>query len=220
MSDYLLNYYDRIKANGETIGDAQFNATAQFIESTFPDSPFYTIAKINNEDVGVRIVDLPPITRGNLSLQHTRKIMQFKPSANYDIGTVAVVDGENWLLTDFNGNKLYPQARIDRCNSSITINTPTEQVIGENPYTHEPIIDLVAGTDVIYPCVVEQALTNETLGQAINLDRDTVLVTLPYFDFKENNFEVFGEKYAVKSIDKTRSINGKGLLKLLGERSV
>lgn len=220
MSDYLLDYLSRINASGNTIGESQFNSTAKYIESAFSDSPFYKVVKVNGQDVGVRITDLPPIIRGNMTLQFTRKIMQLKPSTVFNTGTIVVINGENWLISDFNNNNLYPQARIDRCNSSIVINTPTEKVVGENPYTHEPIIEMVAGTDIIYPCVVEKALTNESLNQPINLDRDTVLVTLPFFDFKEKEFEVVGEKYVVKSVDRTKSMNGKGLLIVLGERSV
>jgi hypothetical protein len=215
-----MDYISRINASGNTIGESNLNSTAKFIESHFADDPSYVVVKINGEDVGVRITELSPVIRGNMSLQFTRKIMQLKPLTVFDIGTIVIINGENWLISDFNDNRLYPQARIDKCNSSIVINTPTENVVGENPYTHEPIIEMIAGTDIVYPCIVVKILTNESLNQPINIDRDTVLVTLPFFDFKEKEIEVYGEKYAVKSVDKTKSMNGKGLLIILGERGV
>lgn len=134
-------------------------------------------------------------------------------------GSLVVLDNQNWLVTTYPlDNTVYKKAVMTLCNETLVLTgESTETLIGHDPKTGQPVFDYQDGTTLEYPCIVTKTMVNEDLNLPINIVRDLIKVTLPYFNFKEETIELYDEKYQVKSIDKTKVINGVGIMTILGE---
>lgn len=206
MKDYS-NYHDiDIKAKLEHDGNLIFESS---------------LNGVSGKDILINDVS----TRGIITSKFNSDDGQIKyiMGRNEELFRGSVVDYENmkWLVTSiphFNG--VYKKAEITICNNTLVIkDEPTEVLVGSNPHTGQPVYEYQDGAPISYPCIVTKLMENEQLkNKPININGDTINVTLPYFEFKESQIELYGEKYQVKSIDKTKVINGIGLLTILGER--
>lgn len=226
MSSYLDKHKAKLNITGITIGEAQFNSTANFINSTFKDSPFYKIVKINGADVEVRVSDVTSTVRGsNIEpVRFSSKYLHFRPYVKVNIGDSVDYDGREWLITDFQINDLYPTAKMGQCNNTLTYQIGVTKVktgvdaMNRPVYTDTPIYDTK-------PCIIDTRIDGVTLNQPINLPAGQISITLQYDTnsklIKENDeLALYERKYKVIGIDFSHLINNVGLITVVAERIV
>ncbi len=211
---YLDAYITRLNANGSNSSDGIIQASKRTVGNSFDNSLFSSTVLIDNVDYEVIVTQ---------EKQSEDKKILLKPDTKVNIGAVVKMNELNYLVIDFLGdgiNEIYPTATLKVCNESLLLSgEPEETQVGIDPNTGQPVFDYTDGLPISYPCIVTMTMGNENLkNQPININGDTILVTLPYFDFKESQIELYDETYQVKSIDKTKVINGVGLLTILGEK--
>lgn len=229
---YLDDYMARINATGNTIKDSQFNSTSKFIESTFADSPFYTVAKWNGNDLEVRLLDVNSITRSNqvMPVQYDIKFALFKPSVVLDLGEIIEITNEDnsvtsWMVVDFTSeNKLFPKAKIQICNFELQVKTgETKTLLGQDDFKR-PVYD-IQPTYVTMQSILKNTIGNIMLNSEINLPSERMLITIKYDDtaklVKENDtFDIYGREYKVVGVDFSNVFNDKGIITLTTERVV
>ncbi|AZV43723.1 hypothetical protein BAOM_3114 [Peribacillus asahii] len=211
---YLDIYKTRLQASGDNSTDGIVFSSKHTVKNNFSNSLFSELVLINDDEYEAII------TQGEKS---NDKQLLLKPDVKINIGSVVKIKESNYLVFDFLGdgiNEIYPTATLKLCNNSLTVKgEPTETQVGTNPYTGEPVYEYQDGVPTTYPCIVTMQLENENLeNQPIRINNDVVQVTLPYFDFKETQIELYENIYQVKTVDKTKVINGVGLLTVLGEK--
>lgn len=135
-------------------------------------------------------------------------------------GDIISYKGQDWLVTDYvDDNKMYQTAKMHLCNASILISSGEKVPIGWDDFNN-PIYGDDEDTAEEIKCIAEKTMVYEGMDNPINLDEDKIKITLSYFPITADEFQLYGENYVIKSIDKTKSINEKGLLILLGQRKV
>lgn len=228
MSDYLLNYMSRINASGKTIAESQFNTTANFIESTFADSPFYRVVKVNGVDMGIQLQDISAITRSSAIalVQYMLKFMLLKPNNLVNIGdTVEMDDGTHWIVTDYVGeNPLFPKAKIELCNYLLKVKTGETKTLVGYDNLKRPVYSTVP-SDVEVHVVIRNPIAISNLNQAINLPNDSMFISMKYDDtaklIKENDeFDIYNKQYKITGLDFTTINYGVGVITFLAERVV
>lgn len=117
---YFDNYKKRLGSSGNTESDAIKNASADFINNSFADSPTYKIVKIEDVDTEARVITGKDSSNMNLLL---------KPYKSIAIGSNVVIDGNNWIALDVIEKILYPKALIRRCNESLKWLDESESLI-------------------------------------------------------------------------------------------
>jgi hypothetical protein len=230
---YLDDYMARINATGNTIKDSQFHSTSKFIESTFADSPFYTVAKWNGEDLEVRLMDVNSITRSNqmMPVQFDIKFALFKPNIVMNLGEIIEIPNEDqtvytsWMVVDFTSeNKLFPKAKIQICNFTLKVKTgETKTLLGQDDFKR-PVYDTQA-TYVDMQAILKNTIGNIPLNAEINLPSERMFITVKYDDnaklIKENDtFDMYNREYKVVGIDFSNVFNDKGIITLTTERVV
>lgn len=227
MSDYLLNYISRINASGKTIAESQFNTTSNFINATFADSPFYKVVKYNGSDLEIRLLDINSVTRSSAIqlIQYQLKFIQLRPNISLNIGSMIVMDGIQWMVTDYmSENILFPKAKIEQCNYLLTVITgETKTLVGYDSlrrpvYNSAPIINKV-------DCIIRNSVPNVNLNQNINLPNDSMYISMEYHSTAQSiklndEFEIYNNQYKVIGIDYTSINYGIGVVTFITERVV
>lgn len=100
-------YKKRLKKANQS--DALLYNSIKQVNNSFDNSPnFYNIT-INGLDYDVHIN----------SLKGEKKELLLRPDTTLQKGSIADIHGENWIVTEFKPNKIYPKAVIDFCNQSL-----------------------------------------------------------------------------------------------------
>lgn len=136
-------------------------------------------------------------------------------------GNLIDYQSQKWLITSLpSDNDVYRKAIITVCNATALIQTEaTGELVdtGRKDMFDEPIYEEREAETLILPCIAETTIINESRNEAINLPEDRILITIPFQDFRYDQFEVYGKQYTVKGVDRTGSIDGVGVIKILGE---
>ena len=126
-----------------------------------------------------------------------------------------------YLVLDFvDDNKMHQSTEIRVCNEIAKFEFKTIETIVDRDSKGRPIYEYIDQPPLLLPAIVEKTNVVESLNESINIDEDRVKVTISYRDLDTAEyFKVYNEKFKIVSRDKTKSINGVGLLILIGERS-
>jgi hypothetical protein len=146
-------------------------------------------------------------------------------------GNLLNVNGEDWLIVSYpEDNKVYRKAEIKLCNSTFPIQTDKTSVLMRDAEGN-PITDRfgkpqykVTETVVTTPCIVTSRYAFSDSNEQITLPEGKMELMLKSqkSDYLVNGFEfeMYGEKYKILNIDRTKVINDKGILTLSCERQV
>jgi hypothetical protein len=221
--DKHLAYRDK---DGTTLAEQQFNATANNTIASFADSPFYKIAIINGQQVGVRLQDITAITRGNTieTLQYSMKYMQLLPNTVINIGDIVQIDDDQfWIVTDsVSDNSLFPKVKIMMCNYLLTVKTGGTKTLKGHDSLNRPVYHIQDITDDVH-ALVRGYLSGNTLNQPINSPTDRLYITIKYDDtakaIKDNDIlNLYDNDYKVIGIDFSNVVNTVGCISIMADR--
>lgn len=212
--DYFDAYKKRLsleKGNKQAI-----DSSIQHLNRNFSDTLFADSVSVDGQLTEVIV------TQGKNS--HSKSIL-FKPNVKINVGSLVVINSKNYLTMDFQGegiHEVYPTAYVQLCNTEITVNTntPPPPPIGYDDYNnpiYPPDYNPNAPSTPI-PCIAEKGNIVEGAKGSIVFDEDKIKVTISNQEFTATEFTVYGEVYVVKSIDRTKVINNKGILTIFGQR--
>lgn len=207
--DYFDIYKKRVSGKNNVIDN-----TKTVLDRAFSSSPFLEEVSINGT------VYEAVITQGNDS---NEKNMLLAHSNLIDIGSLVIINDKPYLVTDFQGEgiySIYPNASLELCNETVTIEFKSKESLVGHDSKGRPIYEYIDLPPLLLPAIVEKTNVVESLNDSINIDEDRVKVTVSYRDLDNvDYFRVYNERFTIVSTDKTKSINGVGLLILIGERS-
>lgn len=201
--DYLSGYEN---------DEFALNATAAFKE-ILDNSPESYIVYLNDNPIQVII-------------QTTQNIEQRKMLSEigtFKRGDIIIFKGNKWLVVDFvDDNKMYDSTNIRLCNGEFSINgelPPPELDQFGRPIYNENTNDIPPLT---YSCVVDKAIAYGSLdlNNPVNIADYKIKLTFPYISINFNEFKIYGETYLIRDIDRTKSLNGAGIISITGERTV
>ena len=135
-------------------------------------------------------------------------------------GSLVTKEDGQWLVTNLpTNNGIYDKGILELCNAELNIQLKAvKTIIGYDP-KGRPIYEYI-DQPLNLPAIAVKTNVVENINDAINIDEDRVKVTISYQDLDAvEYFRVYDELYRIISRDKTKSINGVGLLILIGERS-
>lgn len=139
-------------------------------------------------------------------------------------GSLINYDNEYWLVTTIpNNNGVFKKGEIQLCNSTFPIQTDKTSILltdeQGNPilniYGDEQFI-ISGGEPINIPCIVETSYSTKDNNIQLPLPDNSIKVIIQYNNspkLKLNyEFEMYGEKYTIVHIDRSKVINGIGLL--------
>lgn len=141
-------------------------------------------------------------------------------------GNYVSFDNQTWLVTTKpEDNGAFRKAIAELCSSCYYLKeNDKKELVGIDKWG-APIYDIVEGQVVelpVVPRILNTTSTQVDVNQPINLLDGNILVTMPYREsdkLKHNElFTMYGEKYRIIRIDPSESINGIGLLRIVGDR--
>ena len=207
--DYFDTYKKRVSGNGNVVGN-----TKTVLDGAFASSPFLEEVVINGAVYKAVITQGKDSDEKNILLPHSNLI---------DIGSLVIINDKQYLVTDFQGEgiySIYPNASVELCNETVKIEFKTKEKLIGHDSKGRPIYDYIDLPPLQLPAIVEKTNVVESMNDAINIDEDRVKVTVSYRDIDSvDYFRVGDERFNIVSTDKTKSIDGVGLLILIGERS-
>lgn len=137
-----------------------------------------------------------------------------------DIGDVILLNNKNWIVTSYPiEGEGYSKAYIKRCNADFPIKTSTVKVQTGKDWRNFPIYTEQAQYTNI-PCIVDTRIyEKDSDEQPINLPHGQLRITMPYNSNSklikiDMNFDMYGDKYKVVSIDRNHIISERGILVL------
>lgn len=204
---YFDRYKERIKANGNTVADVYANNTDQLVNEVFSNSPNYKVINLAGVLTETRVLD------GDTSF---KKTLVVKPGTVIRRGSYAIVNGQNWLVFDYQIGSLFPKADIRICNGMLTIQTGVTKTVTSTDSLGRPITKDTP-TYTSWYCVID-GRTNPTsdLNEPINMPDNTILLTIPYTDNQyvaiNTEFDLWGSRYKIANIDKSKVVGNEGLL--------
>lgn len=199
---YFDDYKKRLQIDGGSVAGALSQSSINLINSSFEDSPYYFIIKVNNIDVGARVLQ---------TKQSNAREVLFKPGVVYSKGDYVAYDNATWLMVEFNTDGIYPKAAIQRCNESLKW-----QVVSGNTITTKEYKCFVTTSTTAYPFdlyyqknPVQMILPTGEVNAFIQLNADTLTIT------EQQRFIIGGKAFEVVGIDNISDVfNGIGLLKV------
>lgn len=211
---YLDDYRSRINVQGSTVAEGFANQSKHIINSSFENSPSYYIVQINDQDVGVRLIDEDT---------SSKKSVLFRPDTLSNIGDLIFHKNHNWILTDFIDNDIFPKGSLEKCNYSLSINPPPTKTLKGHDSVGRPVYEETNGTPLLLPCIVETSFYHkDDKDTPIILPKGNIRVTLSYLDNSElkigQTITVYNEKYKIVGVDLTSVINNIGIIKLNAEK--
>lgn len=227
-----MSYWDKHLAYGQQEGmstaEQHKNSTTQFINENFKDSPFYRVVKVNGIDTEVRINDVTSISRGrNIDpVRYVGKYLLFRPNTKVNVGDIVELDNLSWLITDYQLNDIYPNAKISQCNNTLKYKIGTSKVQTGKDALGRPVYSTIdTYVDPPQPCIINTQIQSVGLNNQIDLPKERLIITLTYNDNSKtiqinDEFMVNGSQYKVTHFDFTHVVNGIGLLDIYADRFV
>jgi hypothetical protein len=211
---YLYTYRSRLNAYGVSSQDSTMTDSKSILDDSIDSSPLKSTIQINGIDVNVLI------TQGKNA---NYKNVVFKSGADYVTGEIAVMDGDNWLLTEIKPNLIHKTAVAQLCNSTLTIPGDTTKTQTGTDWRDAPVYDETTTSPTLLPCIAESKvyLSQGENQEPINLPNGRILVTIPYTDnskVKLNfEFEMYGHKFITVHVDRSQIINNAGIIQLTAD---
>ena len=207
--DYFDTYKKRVSSKSNVVSN-----TKTVLDKAFTTSPFLEEVVINGATYEAIITQGRESNEKNILLPHSNLI---------DIGSLVFINDKQYLVTDFQGEgiySIYPNASVELCNETVKIEFKSKEKLIGHDSKGRPIYEYIDLPPLLLPAVVEKTNVVESMNDAINIDEDRVKVTVSYRDISSvDYFRVGDERFTIVSTDKTKSIDGVGLLILIGERS-
>lgn len=214
---YLDTYRNRLQsALGNSTRPSVFSSK-NTIKNNFSNSLFSEKVLINNVEHEVIPTQLEKST--------DKKILMM-PDVKINIGEVVRMNNLNYLVTDFLGegiNEIYPTATMKLCNSTFPIQTDETSILLTDDEGN-PILDIyndeqfiaIGGEPIDVPCIVETSYSTKDDNVQLPLPDNSIKVTIQYNNSScialNYEFEMYDETYKISHIDKSKVINGVGLL--------
>lgn len=211
-----MSYFDQyVNRVGVNLSEDIKNNTLDIIHFQFEQSPTYKEILINGANVGARVID---------EEKTDEKTLLFKPPFTVTMGSVAELSDGKWILVETFNDEVFPKAKIKQANQILPLTgLQTETQIGTDEFGR-PINEYVPTSPTLLPCIVESSIYQPKEDSVITLPNGKILVTIPYTihdDISDNKeFELYGEKYKIVGIDRTKSVNEVGLMILHCERVI
>jgi hypothetical protein len=214
-SDYLNEYRSRMSKI------SLVEHTKQEFVKKFIGNPNYKVITIN----GTQYETL--YSQGKTS---NEKSLLFVPNTKIDIGSVVELNGNSYLIMDFQGegiNQIYPSATLKLCNSTYPIKSVKTKVLKLDsqgkPVTDkfgDPVYIYTDGAITSLPCIVESSIIAADENKQLPLPQGQLRVTMSYRDDVKVNdtFPMYNNTYKIRGIDYTKVINGKGIMVLAVEQ--
>lgn len=224
---YLDDYQARLNVTGNSIAQAQINATELSINAAFNDSPWYKLVKVDGVEKDAQIQDMQSVVRSNtlMTILETNKFLLLKYGESANLGSIVEFDNYTYIVTDMIiDNPIFPKGKIEQCNTTIDIVTSSTTTSNGTDSLGRPIPTTTNVTTTL-PCLFVGGLSSVTLNKELNQPVDRVKITVQYNDtsklIKENDVYTFYDNtYKVKSIDYTNIYNGVGMISLIADRDV
>ncbi len=211
---YFEKYRSRLLSYGVEGVEQKRNIAKKILEKDIKNSPSYYEVTLNQSTVQIstRIITNSKDNRKTLlSLEKAVK------------GDVVNWDSQKWLIlsSDFVG-EIYYKSTIELCNNTLHIKTSETKTqtgidsMGRPVYTITPVYS-------DFPCIVSSSKSaGYDSNQTINLPSGQLFITIPYTEaIKEGmEFTMYQQKYKVKNVDYSESMNQVGLVTLTVERFV
>ena len=99
-----------MKAYGHSDSDSIKNSTFHIANSLFEEAPNFTYVKINNEEIGVRVLD---------GKDTYERYLLLRPESALDVGTILTYKEELWLVFNTIGEMFSPKSRVQLCNDTL-----------------------------------------------------------------------------------------------------
>ncbi|MCP1159441.1 hypothetical protein [Bacillus infantis] len=207
--DFKERYLTRLNNTVSNLDKSKYGLSMKF-----ETSPSYKLVKVNGIDTDSIVYT---------DSQYDEQTIIFKPDSIVDIGSVVEFNEKQYLLISFFESDLTPKGELKLCNSALPIQSgKTRVLIGHHPRTGEPIYDWVEGEEKLVPCVTETKYSIREDNDKIPIPDGTMLVTMQYQESLpiQHNFEfsMYDERYKVLNVDKTKVLNGKGIIVITAER--
>jgi hypothetical protein len=209
---YLDKYRSRLNAYGISSQDSTMTDSKSILDDSIDSSPLKSTIQINGIDVNVLI------TQGKNA---NYKDVVFKSGADYVTGEIAVMGGDNWLLTEIKPNLIHKTAVVQLCNSTLTIPGDTTKTQTGTDSMGRPIYSETTSPSTSLPCIAESKVYMSQDQEPINLPNGRLLVTIPFTNngkIKLNfEFDMYGNRYKVSHLDRSRVIGTVGILQLTAD---
>jgi hypothetical protein len=199
---YIDDYKARINRTGGNIaGSLQLNVT-NFINNSFKDSPFYMSIPIDGTMTDVRIVsddDKDP----------DKKTLLFRPQTVKNRGSIAVIDGYNWMIMDFFDNPMFPKASIYRCNEVLKWKDKSGNI-----HQYPCIVKILSDREIDLKSDKMFEMPYNKFVVNVQYNQDSINIILAQrFIFKQSTYKVVGKD------DSTKVINGNGYISFVLEQT-
>ncbi len=215
MNEYEL-YKTRHELKGTNSTDAIKNRTKTVFNGKFESSPsFYKVLVDGIETDAI-------VNQGKLS---NFKSLMFRPDTSVNKGDIVTYENKDYLIIDFDTNKVYPTAKLELCNYSLEYATEgsTDYLKDENgEYVldddYRPIPITIEGEPISIPCIVRTSTYKLSDTEQILIPDNTLQVSMQYDTgklFKINDVKSFwDDEYKVSFADMSQvdTVNGVGIV--------
>jgi hypothetical protein len=217
--DYLEFYKRKVENTGGSETKSMMDASKRFVSRYFKEYPDTQTIQITDFSYTAHDV-LVRVTEGKT---YKEKRLILYPDTHFDIGCLVDYNNEKWLITDKYENQISDSLKIELCNGEIVFQTPPTRIpIGTTPWGEEEYQE-IPGSTITIPCII-QSVRELYDG---NYEQINVVDTRIALKIQNQNneyisvgieFEIFNTKYRIYGIDKSQTINDKGVLIILAEK--
>lgn len=210
---WLDNYSARLQATGTTSSENLSTYAKMNVIRTFKDPPSFKIVKVNSVLTDVRVIE------GN---DDVNKQTLFLPDTVIDKGSLVELGvNDVWLIVDSIQNDIYPKAKMQFCNSTLTIPGDITKTQVGTDLMGRAIWDETVSPSTTLSCIAESKVYMSQDQEPINLPNGRLIVTIPYTDnakVKLNfKFDMYGNSYEVSHVDRSQVISTVGIIKLTAD---
>ena len=212
---YLLNSSSNVYS-GDFSGDEVNQYAQDVFQEILQNSPERYIVSIDG-------IDQVVIMQSN-SIKNDEERIMLSANGTVKRGQLVKYNDLDWLVISALGdNKIHQTCILKQCNATYKLSGQTEKrEIGRDPLGKPIFEEILITPDQFIPCFAEYKVYFLDNRNPVNVPSNNITITLPYIEHKDvnmnANFEVFGEDYVVINVDRTKSINGVGLIILTGQR--
>lgn len=203
-------YKKRLEANGGSIGNSISESTISSVNTSFKDSPDFKVVHINGVGYDARVVE------GDTPHEKT---LLFRPKTIVKSGNVILINSQNWLVTEFYDNEIYPKADITLCNNVLHIVTSVIESIDSYDQMGRPITTKTE-TYTDFPCVVRVDSTSLDEDNKLVISDGSLNITTNYNTYitEGTTFKMFNKTFKISNIDFTKVIGSDGVISLKCEK--
>lgn len=211
--DFITRYIQRLDDKGNNPTDSSKNMSKRIVNQQFNSSPSFSIVKVNGIDTDSIV---------NQDNEYDEKIIHFRADSIVNIGSTVEYKGKNYLLLSFVDSEIYPKGQLKLCNTYFPLpGEITRTQTGVNQFG-EPIWSYTTSEPTLLPCIAQTTITSDNSDEAINLPEGQLQATIQFTEHAEidegKEFTMYGVQYQIIGIDRTKSINGVGLLVIKGKK--